>query len=324
MRRFPAGVLLSTGGAMFAVTIDLDAYDNLPPRQLKAMLRALRFADSEGVVRASLTMLATPGLSRSTVHRELAGLEDAGHVARQERPEGGFLWRIGRRFRSATKGAESASFSGCRRPAVGTLSDQVYLVPPADSRARAGIPARNGTPVPPDETPVPQRGTPDSRATPAVKNLSSGSKEPSERELSLSQDEIPNGWEAAAAAERRLAGLAPVNLMAEWRKLVAYSEGQWITIWRWRGWALKARGERPSANGPGVAEPDVLKSEQISPNLGRCPGDERQQRQARDWVRTGFWLRSGVWGPAPDQPGCTLPAGLVAWCLRERAVRAAA
>ena len=84
---------------MFAVTIDLDAYDNLPPRQLKATLRALRFADGEGVVHASLTMLAMPGLSRSTAHRELAGLEEAGHVERQERPEGGFLWRIGRRFR---------------------------------------------------------------------------------------------------------------------------------------------------------------------------------------------------------------------------------
>ena len=46
-----------------------------------------------------------------------------------------------------------------------------------------------------------------------------------ESELSLSQDEIPNGWEEAAAAERRLAGLGPVNLRAEWRKLVAYSRG---------------------------------------------------------------------------------------------------
>jgi len=53
------------------------------------------------------------------------------------------------------------------------------------------------------------------------------------------------------------------------------------------------------------------------------PGDERQQRQARDWVRRGFWLRDGSWGPAPDQPGCSLPAELVAWCLRERAGLAA-
>jgi len=45
--------------------------------------------------------------------------------------------------------------------------------------------------------------------------------------------------------------------------------------------------------------------------------------QARDWVRRGFWLRSGAWGPAPDQPGCELPPGLVAWCLRERQARAA-
>jgi len=54
------------------------------------------------------------------------------------------------------------------------------------------------------------------------------------------------------------------------------------------------------------------------------PGDEREQRQARDWVRKGFWLRNGMWGPAPDQPGCNLPAGLVAWCLSERKVQAAA
>jgi hypothetical protein len=46
--------------------------------------------------------------------------------------------------------------------------------------------------------------------------------------------------------------------------------------------------------------------------------DERQQRQARDWVKRGFWLRDGSWGPAPDQPGCSLPPGLIAWCLRER------
>jgi len=54
------------------------------------------------------------------------------------------------------------------------------------------------------------------------------------------------------------------------------------------------------------------------------PGDERQQRQARDWVRRAFWLRDGSWGPAPDQPGCNLPPALIAWCLAERAALAAA
>lgn len=63
---------------MRLVTIDLDAYDQLPPRQLRAMLRALRFADTDGVVCATLTQLAMPGLSRSAIHRDLAELERAG------------------------------------------------------------------------------------------------------------------------------------------------------------------------------------------------------------------------------------------------------
>jgi len=139
------------------------------------------------------------------------------------------------------------------------------------------------------------------------------------------QDEIPVGWEEAAAAERRLAGLGPVNLRAEWRKLVAYSEGARITIWRWRGWALKARGTTPSPN-TRASTPAELDASNLSNRLDKSglPGDERQQRQARDWVRRGFWLRNGMWGPAPDQAGCTVPAGLVAWCLREQQTRAAA
>ena len=102
--------------------------------------------------------------------------------------------------------------------------------------ARPALPSMSKRPI----TPVPQRGTTDSRA-PARLELSSGSKELQRELLSLKQDEIPAGWEEAAAAERRLAGLGPVNLRAEWRKLVAYSEGARITIWRWRGWVLKAR-----------------------------------------------------------------------------------
>jgi len=285
------------------VSIDLDAYDRLPPRQLKAMLRALRFADEEGVVHATLSMLAMPGLSRSTAHRELAGLEDAGHVERQQRPEGGFLWRIGQRFRS--------------RPA----RQAQVRVTGGHAAMHHGAHPPDGTPVPAAETPVPQRGTTDSRATPARLELSSGSKEPSERELSpqalsQQQDEIPIGWEEAAAAERRLAGLGPVNLRTEWRKLVAYSEGQRITIWRWRGWELKARCDRVAEAAPVVADSD-------SPARELLPGDNRERRQARDWVRRGFWLRDGSWGPAPDQPNCTLPAALIAWCLRERAQQAA-
>ena len=80
---------------------------------------------------------------------------------------------------------------------------------------------------------------------------------------------------------------------------------------------LKARGDRVAA----CASQNALASPVGDITL---PGDERQQRQARDWVRRGFWLRSGAWGPAPDQPGCELPPDLVAWCLRERKVQAAA
>ena len=184
---------------MFAVTIDLDAYDTLPPRQLKAMLRALRFADEGGVVHASLTMLAMPGLSRSTVHRELAGLEDQGHVERQERAEGGFLYRIGRRFRSAPSPIRRDRLH-CRdqhddrddhgrhgdrghrpsrwgaRPAHIHIDRDVYDVEHDVHASGASGDPPDGTPVLADETPVPQVGTTDSRATPAVKNLSSGSK----------------------------------------------------------------------------------------------------------------------------------------------------
>jgi len=304
---------------MFAVTIDLDAYDRLPPRQLKAMLRALRFADEGGVVHASLTMLAMPGLSRSSAHRELAGLEEEGHVQRQERSEGGFLWRIGRRFRCRAQSPRKPFRDGTvltdRRPGSRDAGCS-----PASWRNSpdSGNVSPDGTTVPPAETPVPQRGTTDSRA-PARLELSSGSKEPSEREQLSHQDEIPVGWEEAAAAERRLAGLGPVNLRAEWRKLLAHVEGQPVNIWRWRGWVLKARADL-SARAEKRGEP-VHSGEHFDGDA--LPGDERQKRQARDWVRRGFWLRDGSWGPAPDQPGCGLPPALIAWCLRERAALAA-
>jgi hypothetical protein len=51
--------------------------------------------------------------------------------------------------------------------------------------------------------------------------------------------------------------------------------------------------------------------------------DDRERRQAEGWVRDEFWLRDGTWGPRPDQPGCTLPPDLLAWCIAERAKRSA-
>ena len=240
-------------------------------------------------------MLAMPGMSRSTVHRELAGLEDAGRVERQARPEGGFLWRIGLGFgmpnrcrhdhRHSTVSGRFGSVSPTdRRPSVGTrgqdssspIGDNLSRLASADGRGGVGTYSTDGTPVP-------QRGTTDSRA-PARLELSSGSKEPSERELSLSQDEIPEGWEDAAAAERRLAGLGSVNLMAEWRKLVAHVEGAPITIWRWRGWVLKARGERSRG---GEQSTEGLENG-ATPRGDALPGDERQQRHARDWESSEY------------------------------------
>jgi len=85
---------------------------------------------------------------------------------------------------------------------------------------------------------------------------------------------------------------------------------------------LKARGDRVPT--PGQSEADSRGSLSSTLDKFELPGDERQQRQARDWVRRGFWLRDGSWGPAPDQPGCNLPPALIAWCLAERAALAAA
>ena len=48
------------------------------------------------------------------------------------------------------------------------------------------------------------------------------------------------------------------------------------------------------------------------------PGDERQQRQARDWVRRGFWLRDGL-GSGAGSAWLHATGSLIAWCLRERA-----
>ena len=97
-----------------------------------------------------------------------------------------------------------------------------------------------------------------------------------------------------------------VELRVEWSKLVINDGERPISRTRWLMWAMRARLDR--TNQPVSAQPDPAAP----------PADERQQRQARDWVKRGFWLRDGSWGPAPDQPGCSLPPGLIAWCLRER------
>ena len=129
---FPRGCCSAPGGAVSCiVTIDLDQYDHLPPRQLKAMLRALRFADEGGVVHASLTMLATPGLSRSTAHRELAGLRRRGTSRASSGPRAGSCGESAggfdagnhqERFRDGTSPLILAAV-----PAVGTPARQTLM-----------------------------------------------------------------------------------------------------------------------------------------------------------------------------------------------------
>lgn len=264
------------GGPMF-VTIDLDAYETLPPRQLRAMLRALRFADNDGFVSATLDQLAMPGLSRSAVHRDLAELEKAGHIRRSYFRADVFLYQIAEPFRSIRN-------RGQGDPSV-------------------PIPASNAG------TPIPQSGTTDSRARP-FKVLSK--EETSERELSLEgiHENLSEGWREAAVAERRRADLPDVDLEAEWRKHVLWftDRDRPIRLGSWLLWALRTRLDH--TNTP--AAPIEVGNPPIP-----HPGNEREQRQARDWVKRGFWLRDGSWGPAPDQPGCTLPPALITWCRQQ-------
>jgi len=290
-------VLLSTGGIALLtfVAIPLAVLRPLELRHRWLMQVFVSFAGPGGRCWPSLALLAEEaGEHLSWVRRNVQEALDRGYITRQPRRGGGYTYTVAERF----------------LPARG----KPVLVP-CDTRitsVSAGVPSVNAG--------VPTVGT--------EEYLEEHLEEPLERALgrfgdvakptlSLSQDEIPDGWKEAAAAERRLAGLPDVNYRVEWRKLVAYSEGARITIWRWRGWALRARGG-PLGSDLGAAPQGAPNGSKLEP----LPGDEREQRQARDWVRRGFWLRDGSWGPAPDQPGCQLPVGLVAWCVRERAAAA--
>jgi len=285
MRRFPARVLLSTGGSMFAiVAVPFEAFQALPPFEFKLMAAVLRYVNRQGECCPALYQLAADvGSSEATVSRGMSRLEQHGCFTRERQGNGRYLYRIGERFLARRIG--KPKIDGNRA----TPSNRPHLAPVQDSLSHG---AR-------------QEVTPSSD-----QRSSEGEQQPSQ------QDEIPDGWKDAAAAERRLAGLPEVDYRVEWRKLVAYSEGARITIWRWRGWVLKARGDRAAVNAQ-------ISAITASP-IGDIPGDDREQRQARGWVKRGFWLRDGSWGAAPDQLGCNLPPDLVAWCLRERQAQIAA
>jgi len=321
--------------------LDFAACRDLDPALFKLLAAFAHHAEGAGECRVLQAKLAAEmAISASTVCRWTADLVQRGCLTRARIGGGSYrytiaLWCLAELLPPATFNSFTMKeFVPAVQINCSTIEQSNF---PTAGKSKSH-PKTAGNPkgaeaAPPELHPVKSgiahAASPDSGApadAPALVVPSSGSKEPSERELSLSQDEIPNGWEEAAAAERRLAGLAPVNLPCEWRKLVAYSEGQKVSIWRWRGWVLKARGDHSAGAEKGAVgtfpAAEFCIQNRSAPN--RIPGDERQQRQARDWVRSGFWLRSGTWGPAPDQPGCTLPPALVAWCLRERAALAAA
>jgi len=290
---------------MLLITIDLDAWESLPPHAIRAMLRAIRFADGEGYVRASLSRLSLPGWSRSSAHRDLAEANRDKLVTREPRPEGGFDYRLAEPLRAIRRtdsgGGMHAAARPIRRP---TCRDAV---------------------VPPAETAVPQRGTLNKPLTSPSTSESCLEREHSRgrttsvcftsslSEAEISEREISEEWIEAATTARRRVDLPDVNLRLEWAKLVA-KEGP-PSRSRWLVWALRARLD--ATNTPQA--PETVRPPNDFREGPPAIGDERQRRQARDWVRCGFWLRDGSWGLAPDQPGCTLPPTLIAWCLARRA-----
>ena len=174
-----------------------------------------------------------------------------------------------------------------------------------------------------DEGGIPQRETQEvfllKHAEEAREGAASGLEHSSNRSP-LSEGEIPDGWEEAATAERRRAGLPDVDLRVEWRKLVIYAAGERITLGSLAdvGDAGPARPHQHAdrRRSTAVVNPETL------PNAAPLPGDERQQRQARDWVAAASGCATALGARRPTSPAAA--AGrLVAWCLRERAAAAA-
>jgi len=313
--------------------LDFAACRGLDPAQFKLLAAFAHHADAAGECRVLQSEIAAEmGISASTVCRWTAELVHRGCLTRTRIGGGSYRYRIAARFLAGFVPAVQSNsfamkefvpevqinFSTVEKSNLFTMNKSNSHQKTASNPKGAG---RSGE-LHPVKSGIAHAASADSGApasAPAFVVPSSELRSSEGEQEALSADLIPIGWEAAAAAERGLAGLGPVNLRAEWRKLVAYSEGARITIWRWRGWALKARadGSRSSAE-----DFDPRAAFNLSSAEEKLPGDERQQRQARDWVLTGFWLRSGTWGPAPDMPGCSLPAALVRWCRRERAAAA--
>ena len=304
MRAAPGRAACCSQGSLL-MFLNFAACRGLEPALFKLLAALAHHADPAGTCDPLQATIAKEiRMSPSTVCRGAAELERREYLVRTRIGDGHYRYRIETRF--LTDGI------------AGSPPPDGDLPKPPKQRWRA----RQSTCTSATSTGATAcSGASPIRASAPVKVLlSSGSKEPSERELSLSRMKFRMVGKRRRRPSDASQASARSTCRAEWRKLVAYSEGARITIWRWRGWALKARCDR--RHRPAAA--NYSSPHRRLADRQALPGDERQQRQARDWVRRGFWLRDGSWGPAPDQPGCSLPADLVAWCLRERAALAAA
>jgi hypothetical protein len=111
-------------------------------------------------------------------------------------------------------------------------------------------------------------------------------------------EEPPEGWIANAEAARDDAGLEPVNLMLEWLKFAARTNGEPQSR-RWIEWALRAWVQHePNHRGNGhTAAPEAI---------AEVPWAARM----RQFHTSGWWLPD--FGPKPGEPGCWVPPKFLA------------
>src|SRR5262245_34223489 len=134
-------------------------------------------------------------------------------------------------------------------------------------------------------------------------------KEESLSKKNLERGELSEAWRTAAAAERERAGLDEVDLDSEWRKLVLYVEGRPIRLGQWLRWAYRAYLDH--TNQP---KPKSKPVENPSPWIN--PTDEDWRRELSFWRKFGRF--NPLYGAAPGETGCRVPAHLLAGSAAER------